>query len=322
MRARSDSKGWREPLRLVHRLGCNFVHAGEEESQPAFPVARLPHFGEHLVVVLPVALEKQAQVEQRLAQQPLVMQQQGNEQASNAAVAVQKGVDGFELHMGQRDPDEHGACSGRAESAPMRPCNLRRPAAAGAQSARCRGACRQSSFGCGETRRGACCCRACGPTALRAFRRAGDCKAGSRRAGAAGRASSAPPASEVSRTSPKPGAGAGLAQQQVGERGLRPLDLGGEHGFAGGYSGRRRAADRAAARQWRPAGPAPPAPALAGAAGANRRSGAARGAAAGARRPALPRRPTAVLSQAPVIPRFTGFLLILLWGAEWILDNT
>ena len=45
-------------------------HAGQEELNPRFPVARLPHARQQVVIGLAMGLEEQAQVERRLAQRP------------------------------------------------------------------------------------------------------------------------------------------------------------------------------------------------------------------------------------------------------------
>ena len=52
-------------------------------------------------------LEEQAQVEQRLLQNPGIDQHQHDQEPAQATVAVQKRVDGFELHMGQGSSHQH-----------------------------------------------------------------------------------------------------------------------------------------------------------------------------------------------------------------------
>ena len=51
-------------------------------------------------------LEVTAQVHQRLPQQRPVLHECGDQQSPDASVAIQEGVDGFELGVDQRDPDQ------------------------------------------------------------------------------------------------------------------------------------------------------------------------------------------------------------------------
>src|SRR5262249_34235368 len=52
-----------------------------------------------VVVLLPAALEVQAQVQDRFRQRALSIQQQGDEQPAEPAIAVEKRVDGCELNV-------------------------------------------------------------------------------------------------------------------------------------------------------------------------------------------------------------------------------
>ena len=55
-----------------------------------------------------MTLEKEAEVKQRRLQQPPMLKKQGDEQATDAAIAIEIGMDGFELHMGQTCPYQRG----------------------------------------------------------------------------------------------------------------------------------------------------------------------------------------------------------------------
>lgn len=90
----------------ARRLHGAHLHALGEKIQPAFPVAAQPHLVEQFVVQRAMFLEEQARVEHRLAQHTVGDQLQHDQQAPEAAVAVEKRVNGLELHMRQRRLDE------------------------------------------------------------------------------------------------------------------------------------------------------------------------------------------------------------------------
>jgi hypothetical protein len=75
-------------------------------SHPALPVAFSAHGRQAPVVLGLVLLEVAAEVHQRLGQQAPMLQQRGNQQPSDAAVAIQEGVDGLELGVDQCDPHQ------------------------------------------------------------------------------------------------------------------------------------------------------------------------------------------------------------------------
>ena len=97
---RQDAAG-REAGFLAH-LG----HAPQKEGQPSFPVALLAHRLQVLVVGLAVLLEVMGEVEHRLLQDALLGEQEGDQQPPHPPVAIQKGMDGFELGMGQADANQ------------------------------------------------------------------------------------------------------------------------------------------------------------------------------------------------------------------------
>jgi hypothetical protein len=84
----------------------DLVDAVEEEGHPGLPVAVAAHAVQEVVVGGAVLLEVQAQVEQRLAEGPGVTEQTRDQQAADAAVAVQEGVDALELNVGETGPLE------------------------------------------------------------------------------------------------------------------------------------------------------------------------------------------------------------------------
>jgi len=86
-------------------------HAVEEERQPCFPVALFPDDLQQAVILLAVLFEVEAQVEQWLAQQAGATEEQRDQQASHAAVAVEERMDRLELHVRERGLDEHGQSS-------------------------------------------------------------------------------------------------------------------------------------------------------------------------------------------------------------------
>ena len=83
-------------------------HPAKEKCQPRFPVAPVSHFVEKRVVVVPMLLEKEAQIEKRLTQRAAVMQHEGDQKAPHPSVAVEEGMDGLELDMSEAGPQEQG----------------------------------------------------------------------------------------------------------------------------------------------------------------------------------------------------------------------
>lgn len=101
-----------QAVRGVHCAGSGLLDAFEKEIQPRFPVAGVAHGVELAVVLGAVLFEIQREVQERLAQHAVVMQDQGDEEPSHAPVAIQKRVDGFELHVRERRLDERPGASG------------------------------------------------------------------------------------------------------------------------------------------------------------------------------------------------------------------
>jgi hypothetical protein len=90
----------------------DFFHAFEEENEPFLPVAFFADGLQELVIAGSVLFEIQGEVEQWVPEHAFGVEQEGDEKAAEAAVAIQEGVDGFELHMGERGLDENGGGDG------------------------------------------------------------------------------------------------------------------------------------------------------------------------------------------------------------------
>lgn len=84
--------------------------SAEEEFHPSFPVTAFADGSETLVVFRAVAFEIVAQIEERALEDLALAEKECDEEAANAAVSVQKGMDGLELGVGQSAEDErrHG----------------------------------------------------------------------------------------------------------------------------------------------------------------------------------------------------------------------
>ena len=96
----------------------------EEEVEPLLPGAAQADALQQLVVALPVPLEEQAEIEERLAPGPPRRTAASViEQSADAAVAVEERVDGLELDVRQACLDQNGqaASSSSAGTARARP---------------------------------------------------------------------------------------------------------------------------------------------------------------------------------------------------------
>ena len=63
---------------------------------------------EQLVVGAPIVFEVQAEVQKRFPEEPGVAQHESDQEAAQATVAVEEGVNGLELNMRQASLDENG----------------------------------------------------------------------------------------------------------------------------------------------------------------------------------------------------------------------
>src|SRR5258708_4798603 len=61
-----------------------------------------------VIILLPAALEVETEVEDRLRESALRAEEQRNQQSPESAVAAEKRVDGFELHVREPCLDERG----------------------------------------------------------------------------------------------------------------------------------------------------------------------------------------------------------------------
>jgi hypothetical protein len=76
-------------------------NADKEKAQPGFPVARKANGLEQFVILLAVLFEVEAKIKQRQPERSFRTEQKSYEQATQPPVAVQKGVNGFKLHVSQ-----------------------------------------------------------------------------------------------------------------------------------------------------------------------------------------------------------------------------
>jgi len=87
-------------------------HTFEEEIDPCFPIAGGADAVEKVVIDWAVLFEEEAEVEEWLTEQTAVVEEEGDEQAAEAAVAVEEGVDGLELDVSERGFEEDGRAAG------------------------------------------------------------------------------------------------------------------------------------------------------------------------------------------------------------------
>lgn len=81
----------------VVRLGC---HGAEKEGDPAVPVTFRTDLQQPVDVPIAVPIEVLAKIEKRLWEQSPLPEEQGDQQATQTAISVQKGMDSLELIMG------------------------------------------------------------------------------------------------------------------------------------------------------------------------------------------------------------------------------
>ena len=89
--------------------------AAEEEFDPAFPVARAADGSEAVIVFQSVELEVVGEVEEGELEDIAVAEEEGDEEAADAAIAIEEGVDGFELGVRVGAVDEGGEIAGGVE---------------------------------------------------------------------------------------------------------------------------------------------------------------------------------------------------------------
>ena len=94
---------------FLGRLGCflrGLHDTAKEEPNPALPIARASDGHQAVVVLGAMELEVVAQVEQGLAKDSSMNQEEGIQQSTHSAVAVKKGMDRLELGVRQANFDE------------------------------------------------------------------------------------------------------------------------------------------------------------------------------------------------------------------------
>src|SRR5450830_931406 len=85
-------------------------HAVREEAEPRLPVAPCPDRLEQLVVTGAMLLQIQAEIEERLLENPLLPEKERDEQPPHPPIAVEEGMDRLELKVSKGGLDEgrHG----------------------------------------------------------------------------------------------------------------------------------------------------------------------------------------------------------------------
>ncbi len=87
-------------------LRTDFNNAAQEKNKPLLPASIVADRLQFVIVLLPVFLEEMGQVQNGFLQHFALAKQKGNEQPSDAAVAVKKRVDGLELCMRETNFDQ------------------------------------------------------------------------------------------------------------------------------------------------------------------------------------------------------------------------
>src|SRR5579859_1942714 len=84
------------------------LRALKEKSEPFFPNSLRANSLKQIIVALTVSLEVKTQIEERLTQSAFGAEKQCNQQTAKPTIAIEKGVDRFELHVNESGLDEHG----------------------------------------------------------------------------------------------------------------------------------------------------------------------------------------------------------------------
>src|SRR5215469_14676749 len=100
MRSRSFAKRVRICFAESAAARCD-LRSFQEKRQPLFPCAVCPHSLKQVVVPVTVRFEVQAEVQERLSQRTLGAKQERDQQPTESAVAVEKGVNRLKLHVNQ-----------------------------------------------------------------------------------------------------------------------------------------------------------------------------------------------------------------------------
>ncbi len=90
-----------------HALIGDFNDTAQEKADPFFPIPGIADILQLIVIFIPSSLEPEREIKNRLFQNAIGAKQERNEQPPDAAIAIQKWMDGFKLHMGQRSTNEN-----------------------------------------------------------------------------------------------------------------------------------------------------------------------------------------------------------------------
>src|SRR5216684_5068884 len=80
----------------------------KKKAEPFFPNAFGTNSLKQIVIALTVSLEVKTQIEERLTQSAFGAEKQRNQQSAQPTIAIEKGVDRFELDVNESGLDEHG----------------------------------------------------------------------------------------------------------------------------------------------------------------------------------------------------------------------
>src|SRR6202521_3370432 len=89
---------------LASRILC----ALKKKVEPFFPNTLGANSLKQIIVALTVSLEVKTQIEKRLTQSAFGAEKQCNQQPAQPAIAIEKGMDRFELHVNESGLDESG----------------------------------------------------------------------------------------------------------------------------------------------------------------------------------------------------------------------
>ena len=89
--------------RLARRSLCPL----KEKREPFFPNTFCPNTLKKIIVAVTVSLEVKAQIEKWLTQSAFGAEKQCNQQPAQPAIAIEKGMDHFELHVNESGLDEN-----------------------------------------------------------------------------------------------------------------------------------------------------------------------------------------------------------------------
>src|SRR5262245_62639149 len=101
-------KELRDPLGGMHGAFSRLAHAVEEKREPRLPFPLGSNPTEQAIVLAPVLLEVETQVEEWLAQHSGMTEKKRDEQAADPSVSVEERMDGLELDVGEAGAQQHG----------------------------------------------------------------------------------------------------------------------------------------------------------------------------------------------------------------------